>query len=115
MNSPGPTSGDTKEYVSLSIEIFSLGTPARPKRSMMWLSTPQVIGLTKPSGGGGVNDELIFSSWETKDVGSFGIQLPITIRPPGFVARTNSLVTSKGRSEERRVGKEESAGVWSWS
>src|SRR5438034_11076269 len=63
---------------------------------MMWLSTPQVIGLTKPSGSGGVNDELIFRSCETKDVGSFGIQLPITIRPPGFVTRTNSLATSKG-------------------
>src|ERR1051326_5749914 len=63
---------------------------------MMWLSTPQVIGLTKPSGGGGVNDELTFRSCETKDVGSFGIQLPITILPPGFVTRTNSLATSKG-------------------
>src|SRR5881296_2766992 len=63
---------------------------------MMWLSTPQVIGLTKLSGGGGVNDELIFRSCETKDVGSFGIQLPITIRPPGFVTLTNSLPTSKG-------------------
>src|SRR5947207_15678913 len=63
---------------------------------MMWLSTPQVIGLTKPSGGGGVNDELIFRSCETKDVGSFGIQLPITIRPPGFVTRTSSRATSKG-------------------
>src|SRR5437016_4289343 len=63
---------------------------------MMWLSTPQVIGLTNPSGGGGVNDELIFRSCETKDVGSFGIQLAITIRPPGFVTRTNALATSKG-------------------
>lgn len=26
------------------------------------VSTPHVIGLTKPSGGGGMNDELIFSS-----------------------------------------------------
>src|SRR5438876_4256611 len=41
-------------------------------RSMMLLSTSQVIGLTKPSSGGGVNDELIFSSCETKDVDSFG-------------------------------------------
>src|ERR1051326_990507 len=63
---------------------------------MMWLSTPQVSGLTEPSGGGGVNDELIFRSCETKDVRSFGIQLPITIRPPGFVTRTNSLATSEG-------------------
>ena len=35
-------------------EIFSAGTPAAPNRSMTLLSTPQVIGLTKPSGGGGV-------------------------------------------------------------
>ena len=54
------------------MEIFSLGTPAWPKRSMMCVSTPQVIGLTKPSGGGGVNAELIFSSCDTKEVGSFG-------------------------------------------
>src|SRR4026209_1681652 len=64
---------------------------------MMWVSTPQVIGLTKPSGGGGMNDELIFSNWDTNDVGSFGIQLPITMRPPGFLTRTISLATSKGR------------------
>src|SRR5215469_9142721 len=71
------------------------GTPARPKRSMMWLSTPQVIGLTDPSGGGGVNAELILSNCDT-NVGSLGIQLPITIWPPGFVTRTISLATSKG-------------------
>src|SRR5258708_38489328 len=57
---------------------------------------PQVIGLMKPSGGGGMNDELIFSNCDTNDVGSFGIQLPITIRPPGLVTRTISLATSKG-------------------
>ncbi len=62
----------------------------------MWDSTPQVIGLMKPSGGGGVNAELIFSNCETKDVGSFGIQLPMTTRPPGLVTRTISLATSKG-------------------
>ena len=39
--------------------------------------------------------ELIFRSCETK-VGSLGIQLPITIRPPGFVTRTISLATSSG-------------------
>ena len=33
--------------------------------------------------------------WATK-VGSFGIQFPITIRPPGFVTRTISLATSNG-------------------
>ncbi len=43
-----------------------------------------------------MNEELIFSSCETKEVGSLGIQLPITIRPPGFVTRTISLATSKG-------------------
>ena len=59
------------------------------------VSTPQVIGLTKPSGGGGVNAELTLRSCDT-NVGSLGIQLPITIRPPGFVTRTISLATSKG-------------------
>src|SRR5499427_1510217 len=75
--------------------MLSLGTPAWLKRSMIWLSTPQVIGLTKPSGGGGVNAELILSNCDT-NVGSLGIQLPITMRPPGFVTRTISLATSKG-------------------
>ena len=42
-----------------------------------------------------MNDELIFSSCDT-NVGSLGIQLPITMRPPGFVTRTISLATSKG-------------------
>ena len=42
-----------------------------------------------------MNDELIFSNCDT-NVGSFGIQLPITMRPPGFVTRTISLATSKG-------------------
>src|SRR5262249_31408676 len=76
-------------------EMFSLDTPACPKRSMMLLSTPQVMGLMKPSGGGGVKAELIFRSCDTY-VGSFGIQLPITMRPPGFATRTISLATSKG-------------------
>src|SRR4029079_2498993 len=78
------------------MEIFSLGTPACPNRSMMCVSTPQVIGLMKPSGGGGVKDELIFNNCDTNEVGSFGIQLPMTMRPPGFVTRTISLATSKG-------------------
>ena len=43
-----------------------------------------------------MNDELIFSNCDTNEVGSFGIQLPITIRPPGFVTQTISLATSKG-------------------
>ena len=43
-----------------------------------------------------MNDELIFNNCETKDVGSFGIQLPITTRPPGLVTRTISLATSTG-------------------
>src|SRR4029453_2771110 len=77
------------------MEMLSLGTPAWPKRSMMLLSTPHVMGLMKPSGGGGVNNELIFSNCDT-NVGSFGIQLPITMRPPGFVTGTISLGTSKG-------------------
>src|ERR1700719_4375686 len=82
--------------MSLVMEIFSRGTPAWPKRSMMWLSTPHVIGLMNPSGGGGMNDDPIFKSCDTKEVGSLGIQLPITMRPPGLVTRTISLATSKG-------------------
>src|SRR3989344_6639355 len=78
------------------MDIFPAGTPAFPKRSMILLSTPHVIGLTKPSGGGGVNAELIFNNWDTNELGSFGIQLPITMRPPGFVTRTISMATSKG-------------------
>src|SRR3989338_6734170 len=78
------------------MEIFSFGTPALPKRSMMFASTPQVIGLMKPSGGGGVKAELIFNNCDTNEVGSFGIQLPITMRPLGFVTRTISLAASKG-------------------
>ena len=54
------------------------------KRSMMLVSRPHVMGLMKPSAGGGVNTELIFSSCDT-NVGSFGIQLPITMRPPSLV------------------------------
>src|SRR5690349_14847903 len=77
------------------MEMSSFGTPAWPKRSMMWLSTPQVIGLTNLSGGGGVNAELILSNCDT-NVGSLGIQLPITIWPPGLVTRTISLATSNG-------------------
>src|SRR5580704_1175042 len=78
------------------MDIFSLGIPAWPKRSTMCVSTPQVIGLMKPSGGGGINDELIFSSCDTNELGSLGIQLPITTRPPGLVTLTISLATSKG-------------------
>jgi len=62
----------------------------------MWFSTPQVMGLIKPSGGGGVNAELIFSSCDT-NVGSLGIQLPMMTRPPCRVTRTISLATSNGR------------------
>src|SRR3989344_6943907 len=96
MNSVGLLSFDIKEYVSLTMDIFSLGTPAWPKRSMTLASTPHVIGLMKPSGGGGVNAALIFKSCDTNEVGSFGIQLPITMRPPDFVTRTISRATSKG-------------------
>jgi hypothetical protein len=57
------------------------------------------MGLTKPSGGGGVKAELILSTCDT-NVGSLGIQLPITMRPPGLVTRTISLATSKGLGRE---------------
>src|SRR6266852_5591625 len=95
MTCVGFLSGEVKWNVSLTMDIFPLGHPGWPKRSTMCVSTPHVIGLMKPSGGGGMNDELIFSNSDTK-VGSFGIQLPITMRPPGFVTRTISLATSKG-------------------
>lgn len=53
----------------------------------MFDSTPQVIGLMNPSGSGGAYAVLTLSSFEMNDVGCPGIQLPITIRPPGFVTR----------------------------
>src|SRR5262249_51397892 len=81
---------------SFTIEMRSAETLACPNRSTMCDSTPHVIGLIDPSGGGGENAELIFSSCDTNDVGSFGIQFPITIRPPGFVTRTISQATSNG-------------------
>ena len=49
----------------------------------------------KPSGGGGEYEELIFKICAT-NVGSFGIQFPIMILPPGRVTRTISLATSNG-------------------
>src|SRR5215475_12182506 len=76
-------------------ETPSAGTPAAVNRSVTSSSTPQVIGLTKPSGGGGEYEALILKIWATR-VGSFGIQFPITIRPPGLVTRTISLATSNG-------------------
>src|SRR6476661_9280404 len=84
-----------KVYMSFEHEIRSGEMPAAPNRSMTLLSTPHVIGLTKPSGGGGEYDELILRSCATS-VGSPGIQLPITMRPPGFVTRTISFATSNG-------------------
>jgi hypothetical protein len=54
------------------------------------------MGLMKPSSGGGEYAVLTRRSWATK-VGSFGIQFPITIRPPGRVTRTISFATSNGR------------------
>ena len=82
--------------MSLTNEILSFGIPAPPNRSITLLSTPQVIGLMKPSGGGGGEyAELIFRICAT-NVGSLGIQFPMMIRPPGRVTRTISLATSKG-------------------
>ena len=75
--------------------LLRFGTPAAAKRSTTFASTPQVIGLTKPSGGGGEYAALIFRICATS-VGSSGIQLPMTIRPPGRVTRTISLATSNG-------------------
>jgi hypothetical protein len=62
---------------------------------------PHVIGLTKPSVGGSEYEELIFRIWATS-VGSFGIQLPMTIRPPGRVTRTISFETRVACSDEVR-------------
>src|SRR6185436_5118582 len=87
--------GELKRNVSLTKEIFSFGTPAAANRSITLLSIPHVIGLTKPSGGGGEYEELIFKNCAT-NVGSLGIQFPIMIRPPGRVTRTISLATSNG-------------------
>src|SRR4051794_27847048 len=75
--------------------MCAVGTPAAVNRSTTCSSTPQVTGLTKPSGGGGEYDALIFRIWATS-VGSPGIQLPMTIRPPGFVTRTISAATANG-------------------
>jgi hypothetical protein len=55
----------------------------------------------KPSGVGGEYAALIFKICAT-NVGSFGIQFPITIRPPGRVTRTISLATSNGPWREHR-------------
>ena len=55
-----------------------------------------MTGLTKPSGGGGEYEPLIRRIWATS-VGSPGIQLPITMRPPGLVTRTISAAVSNGR------------------
>ncbi len=52
-------------------DVFSFGTPAPAKRSITLLSTPHVIGLMKPSGGGGAYAELIFRICATS-VGSPG-------------------------------------------
>ena len=43
-----------KVNVSRAKEMFAAETPAPANRSITLLSTPHVIGLTKPSGGGGV-------------------------------------------------------------
>jgi hypothetical protein len=58
-------------------------------------STPHVIGLTKSGGGGGEYVALILRICATS-VGSPGIQLPITMRPPGRVTRAISFATSTG-------------------
>jgi hypothetical protein len=42
--------------------MFSFGTPAAANRSITLVSIPQVIGLTKPSRGGGEYAELIFKT-----------------------------------------------------
>ena len=78
------------------------GTPAAPNRSITCSSTPHVIGLTKPSGGGGEYDALIFRICATS-VGSSGIQLPMTMRPPGRATRTISFATSNGLGREHRT------------
>src|SRR5439155_22140956 len=46
--------GKLNVNVSRANDIFSSGTPALANRSITLVSMPHVIGLTKPSGGGGV-------------------------------------------------------------
>src|SRR6476646_3084843 len=82
-------------YVSRADDTAHAGAPALVKRSITLPSLPQFIGLTKPSGGGGVYAALILRICATS-VGSFGIQLPITTRPPRRVTRTISFATSDG-------------------
>src|SRR5258705_11106842 len=101
MNGATSSDGDPcklSAYVSLTNEICSLAMPAPPNRSITFASTPQVMGLMKPSGGGGEYDELIRRICATS-VGSFGIQFPMTIRPPWRVTLTISLATSNGLGE----------------
>ena len=79
--------------------MFSFGTPACVKRSTdMAVHSPRVFGTDESLGLlGREGAALIFYSiCETNEVGSLGIQLPITMRPPGLVTRTISLATSKG-------------------
>ena len=45
--------------------MFSAGIPAAPNRSTTFSSIPHVIGLMKPSGGGGEYAVPIRSSWAT--------------------------------------------------
>jgi hypothetical protein len=88
--------GVSKRNIVRSHVTFSAGMPAAPNRSSTFASNPQVMGLMKPRGGGGEYAVVTRRSWATK-VGSFGIQFPITIRPPGRVTRTTSLAASNGR------------------
>src|SRR5438093_1242907 len=57
--------------------MCSFGTPAAPKRSSTWLSTPRVMGLTKPSGGGSEYTPLILRIGASS-VGAFGSESPFS-------------------------------------
>src|SRR5271155_274880 len=92
--------------MSLIIAILAAGTPAWANRSRMLLPTPHVIGLIKPSGGGGVNAELIRSTCDT-NVGSPGIQLPINdpaawLRHPHHLFGDIERLGRKHRPEHRK-------------
>src|SRR5262245_10145452 len=63
--------GKSNVQVSRANEIRSRGPPAAANRSITLASSPHVIGLTKPSGGGGKYEVLILKICAT-NVGSPG-------------------------------------------
>ena len=86
MNCDGVLSGDAKLYVSLTSVFFFRNTGLAKTLDDLSIHPPghwadEAFRWRRR------NDELIFSNCDTNEVGSFGIQLPITMRPPGIVTR----------------------------